>query len=98
MLRKLLAVNVKCVKVISAIGAVSEGRFLGFPVPLFLKEATVSLLHSDILDGYVETIVALAVDVWHEMQACRNGIASIVFPSMPWQIEMQKAPPPRKEN
>ena len=32
MLRKLLAVNVKCVKVISAIGAVSEGRFLGFPM------------------------------------------------------------------
>lgn len=77
MLRKLLAVNVKCVKVISAIGAVSEGRFLGFPVPLFLKEATVSLLHSDILDGYAETIVALAVDVWHEMQPAGTALRAL---------------------
>lgn len=38
MLRKLLAVNVKCVEVISVIGAVFEGGFLGFPVPLFLTQ------------------------------------------------------------
>lgn len=34
MLRKLLAVNVKCVEVISVIGAVFEGGF----VPLFLTQ------------------------------------------------------------
>lgn len=39
MLRKLLAVNVKCIEVISVIGAVFEGGgFLGFPVPLFLTQ------------------------------------------------------------
>ena len=77
MLRKLLAVNVKCIEVISVIGAVFEGGFLGFPVPLFLTEAAVPLLHSDILDGYVEAIVALAVDVWHEMQSARTALRAL---------------------
>lgn len=49
MLRKLLTAKVRCVEVVSAIGAVSEGASTVFPVPLFLTDAAVPSFHSDIL-------------------------------------------------